>query len=43
MKGDGKWLGNKFLLGFSSLDIHGGYFNCIFTMYLPTNNPLVGC
>jgi hypothetical protein len=34
---NGKWSGNNFLLGSSSLANHGGYLSCIL-FYLPTNS-----
>jgi hypothetical protein len=36
---DGKWSGNSFLLGSSSLANHGGYLSCFLFFYLPANNP----
>jgi hypothetical protein len=39
---DGKWSGNSFLLGSSSLANHGGYLSCFLFFYLLTNNPQVG-
>ncbi len=38
---DGNWLGNSFLLGFSSLVNYGGLAQLLFN-YLPTNNPPAG-
>jgi hypothetical protein len=38
-----KWSRNNFLLGFSSLANHDGYFSCFFLSYLPINNPQEGC
>jgi hypothetical protein len=38
-----KWLWNNFLLGSSSLAIHGGYLSYFFFPYLPTNNSQAGC
>jgi hypothetical protein len=37
---DGKWSGNSFPLGSSSLANHGGYLSCFF---LHINNSQAGC
>jgi hypothetical protein len=38
---NGKWSGNSFLLGSSSLANHGGQLSWFF-FYLPTENPQAG-
>jgi hypothetical protein len=42
---NGKWSGNSFLLGFSSLANHGGYLSCFFfsPTYLLSIHKQGGC